>query len=71
VTQDTSELVAAIIAMAHILKLRVVAEGIEIEEQLRALASTNCDVIQGYLFKPPVPADEVPGLLLTGRLKTA
>ena len=71
VTQDTSELVAAIIAMAHILKLRVVAEGIEIEEQLRVLAGRNCDVIQGYLFSPPIPADEVPSLLLTGRLKTA
>jgi diguanylate cyclase (GGDEF)-like protein len=71
VTENSSELVAAIIAMAHILKLRVVAEGIEIEEQLEELAGRNCDVIQGFLFKPPVPAAEVPALLLGGRVKTA
>jgi diguanylate cyclase (GGDEF)-like protein len=71
VTRNSSELVAAIIAMAHILKLRVVAEGIEIDEQLEELAGRHCDVIQGFLFKPPVPADEVPVLLLGGRLKTA
>ena len=69
--EETSELVAAIIAMAHILKLRVVAEGIETGEQLEVLTERDCDVIQGFLFKPPVAADAVPELLLKRTLKSA
>ena len=62
-TEESAELVAAIIAMAHILHLRVVAEGIETEEQLSVLAERGCDVIQGFLFHVPVPAEKVPALL--------
>ena len=43
--------------MAHTLKLDVVAEGVETEEQLQFLADHGCDRIQGYLFSPAVPAD--------------
>lgn len=67
----SAELVAAIIAMAHILKLRVVAEGIENREQLAILAGKGCDVLQGYLFKAPVPADQVPEMLHNRVLKIA
>ena len=70
-TEESSELVAAIIAMAHIMHLRVVAEGIETEEQLGVLAERDCDVIQGFLFQPPVPADQIPALLRRRCLKTA
>lgn len=69
--EESSELVAAIIAMAHILKLRVVAEGIETREQLEILADRHCDVIQGFLFKAPVTADLVPELLRRPNLKIA
>jgi predicted signal transduction protein with EAL and GGDEF domain len=68
---ESSELVAAIIAMAHILHLRVVAEGIETEEQLDVLTRRDCDVIQGFLFQAPVPADQIPALLRQRSLKTA
>jgi predicted signal transduction protein with EAL and GGDEF domain len=50
-------LVDALIVMAHRLKLRVVAEGVETCEQLEFLRAHGCDVAQGYLFSPPVPAD--------------
>ncbi len=70
-TEESAELVAAIIAMAHIMHLRVVAEGIETEEQLGVLAERDCDVIQGFLFQTPVPADQIPELLRRRCLKTA
>jgi diguanylate cyclase (GGDEF)-like protein/PAS domain S-box-containing protein len=50
-------LVSTIIIVAHALKLKVVAEGVETEEQLRLLRSLNCDEMQGYLFSKPVPVD--------------
>ncbi len=70
-TEESSELVAAIIAMAHILHLSVVAEGIETEEQLGILAERDCDIIQGFLFSTPVPADHIPALLRRRCLRTA
>jgi EAL domain-containing protein (putative c-di-GMP-specific phosphodiesterase class I) len=48
----------AIIAMAHGLRLRVVAEGVETEQQLDFLRSTGCDQYQGFLFSKAVPAEE-------------
>ena len=48
-------IVEAIIAMAHKLDIKVVAEGIESEEQLKLLASVGCDYGQGFLFSLPVP----------------
>lgn len=60
---DDSALVTAIIAMAHNLKLTVVAEGVETQEQLDFLISYHCDYIQGYLFGRPMPAPEFRKLL--------
>ena len=48
-------LVSTIITLAHSLKLKVVAEGVETEEQSRLLRLLNCNEMQGYLFSKPVP----------------
>jgi diguanylate cyclase (GGDEF)-like protein/PAS domain S-box-containing protein len=50
-------LVSTIIILAHALKLKVVAEGVETEKQSRQLLSLNCDEMQGYLFSKPLSAD--------------
>jgi diguanylate cyclase (GGDEF)-like protein/PAS domain S-box-containing protein len=50
-------LVSTIINLAHALKLNVVAEGVETEEQSRLLRLLNCDEMQGYLFSKPVPRE--------------
>jgi diguanylate cyclase (GGDEF)-like protein/PAS domain S-box-containing protein len=50
-------LVSTIINLAHSLKLNVVAEGVETEEQSRLLRTLNCDEMQGYLFGRPVPSE--------------
>jgi len=50
-------LVSTIILLAHALKLKVVAEGVETEQQSRQLLSLNCDEMQGFLFSKPVPAE--------------
>lgn len=53
------EIAATIIAMARGLKLNVLAEGIESEQQLAFLRQHDCDYYQGYLFHRPVPASEL------------
>jgi predicted signal transduction protein with EAL and GGDEF domain len=63
---DSAAIVKAIIAMSHCLKLRVVAEGVETEEQLKFLSDEGCDEFQGYLISPPLPADEVVRFLAKG-----
>lgn len=63
---DSAAIVKAIIAMAHCLKLRVVAEGVETEEQLKFLSDEGCDEFQGYLISPPLPAEEVARFLSKG-----
>jgi diguanylate cyclase (GGDEF)-like protein len=55
---DDAALTAAIIAMAHSLHLRVVAEGVETPEQAFFLGERGCDELQGFLFSPGIPADE-------------
>jgi len=60
---DDLALCEAIIVMAHKLGLKVIAEGIETEEQRNLLVSNGCDYGQGYLFSRPVPPDEFEALL--------
>ncbi len=50
-------LVSSIINLAQSLKLKVVAEGVETEEQSRLLRLLACDEMQGYLFSEPVPLE--------------
>ncbi len=64
---DDAAIVAAIITMAHTLKLKVVAEAVETVEQLAFLRSLKCDQMQGYLFSKPLPAEEITRLLVEGK----
>jgi len=52
---DDLSIVSAIISLAHSLNLRVVAEGVETDEQAKLLRLLKCDEIQGFLFSPGVP----------------
>ena len=56
---DSAAITNAIIAMAHSLKLRVLAEGVETEEQLAFLRDHGCHALQGFLFSKPLPYDEL------------
>ena len=56
----------SIIVMAHNLKLRVIAEGVETEEQLEFLKKRRCDEMQGYLFSKPAPAEAFEEMLRRG-----
>ncbi|MBZ4194621.1 MAG: EAL domain-containing protein [Candidatus Contendobacter sp.] len=55
---DDRTLAATIVTLGHGLGLSVVAEGVEIEEQRYILLEQGCELAQGYLFSPPLPAEE-------------
>jgi len=59
---DDAALVMAIITLAHNLRLKVIAEGVETEEQLRFLHLLRCDEIQGFLFSKPLPVEALVSL---------
>jgi diguanylate cyclase (GGDEF)-like protein len=60
---DDAEIVRAVIDMCHSMSRRIVAEGVETEQQLAHLRRLGCDEIQGYLFSRPVPGPELLKLL--------
>jgi EAL domain-containing protein (putative c-di-GMP-specific phosphodiesterase class I) len=53
--------------MAHSLKLRVIAEGVETDDQLDYLRHSDCDEIQGFLFSQPLTAADMATLVSSGR----
>ncbi len=65
-TSDSTDaaIIMAIVALAQNLKLKVIAEGVETEEQLRLLRLLRCDEIQGYLFSKPLPPDALSPLFM-------
>jgi EAL domain-containing protein (putative c-di-GMP-specific phosphodiesterase class I) len=68
--QEDAALVQAIIAMARSLGLTVIAEGVETEEQHDHLHHHDCDLIQGYFFSRPLPAEQIGALFqATYRMK--
>lgn len=60
---DDAIIVNTVITLAHSLGLKVVAEGVEDDEQLTFLQERNCDEAQGYFFSPPMPSDDFIGWL--------
>ncbi|HMH45481.1 MAG TPA: EAL domain-containing protein [Pyrinomonadaceae bacterium] len=79
IDRDDASLVTAIIRLAHDLRLKVVAEGIETEDELAFLRQLKCDEGQGYFFGKPQPADilsrsffqaEVPDSAISGPTRT-
>jgi EAL domain-containing protein (putative c-di-GMP-specific phosphodiesterase class I) len=64
---DDAAIVASIISLAHNLRLKVIAEGVETREQLDYLRQLGCDQMQGYYFSRPVAFDAVLALMMAGR----
>ncbi len=60
---DDGAIARAVIAMAHSMNLKVIAEGVETEEQFTFLSNHGCEVIQGFLISKPVPGNEFEILL--------
>ena len=60
---DDLSIVSTIISLGHSLSLKVVAEGVETEEQANLLRLLKCDELQGYPFSPAVPAEKIELLL--------
>ena len=62
---DDAAIVTGIIALAHSLRLEVVAEGVETREQLDFLRSKSCDILQGFYLSKPIPAQQIEDEILT------
>jgi len=63
INQQNNSLVKIIVAMAEAFNLETVVEGVATTEQLEQVVSLGCDLIQGYLYSPPVPADTLPNVI--------
>jgi predicted signal transduction protein with EAL and GGDEF domain len=64
---DDAAIVQAIVSMAHSLGLKIVAEGVETAEQLAFLRGLGCEMIQGFIFSRPLPAQALGEILAQGR----
>ena len=64
---DDAAIAQAVINLGHSLDLKVIAEGVETQEQLDFLRDHGCDEKQGYLISRPVPAEDFARLLMTAR----
>ena len=67
---DDTSIVTAVISMGRSLKLRVIAEGVETQEELAFLQAHECEEAQGYYFSRPVVAQQFAELLKTGISET-
>ena len=63
---NDAAIVTAIIAMAHSLSFKVIAEGVENEAQLKFLKEHGCEQIQGFYFSRPMPAEEATQFIIKG-----
>ena len=61
--EDDKAIARAVISLGHKLNLKVLAEGVESEQQFAFLRENHCDEMQGYYFSKPVPAAEIETLL--------
>ncbi len=57
--QNDTAIISAVIALAHSLGMKVVAEGVETAEQLQYLADNGCDIVQGYYLSRPLPEQKI------------
>jgi EAL domain-containing protein (putative c-di-GMP-specific phosphodiesterase class I) len=62
---DADAIIRAIVGLGKSLRIPVTAEGVETQEQLALVRAEGCDEAQGYLISGPVPASEVPALVVT------
>ena len=69
--EDDRAVASAVISLGQKLNLRVIAEGVETEEQVAFLRENHCDELQGYHFSRPVAADAIPALLLRRAIASA
>jgi len=61
--QDKQAIVEAIILMAHRLRIKVIAEGVETKDQAKLLKHMGCDIIQGYYYSKPLSAEDLMGFI--------
>ena len=61
--RKTVAIIETLIKLAHTLELDVIAEGVEMQDQLELLKSLNCDKIQGYFISKPIDREEFENLL--------
>ncbi len=66
---ESIAIIKAVVDIGESLNMSVTAEGIETEEQLRAVFRQNCDEVQGYLFSPPLPQNSIEKLLCAAKSK--
>jgi diguanylate cyclase (GGDEF)-like protein/PAS domain S-box-containing protein len=65
-SENGVEIVRAIVALAHTLNKKVIAEGVETSQQLAKLLQLGCEYVQGYYFSKPIPANDVEMMLAIG-----
>jgi EAL domain-containing protein (putative c-di-GMP-specific phosphodiesterase class I) len=63
---DDAAIAEAVISLGHSLGLKVIAEGVETEQQLVFLRARGCDEVQGYYYSKPIDSDSVCALLQRG-----